>query len=169
MRRRGHGIVVGVGNRDLGDDALGPAVCDRVCALAPHLDTWVVEADPSVLAVTWRRDDRVVLVDAVVTGAPPGTLHRLGPDDLATAHELSTHGLGAADTIRISELLGTLPSHLWILGVEGLTFAFGEPMDPAVARAVPDVAELAVDLLAGDLLAADRSAAVSRRRARCGW
>ena len=47
----GRRIVVGVGNRDRGDDAIGPAVCDRVRALDDTVDVWVVESDVSSLAV----------------------------------------------------------------------------------------------------------------------
>ena len=146
-RRQASRIVVGIGNRDRGDDAVGPIVCDRVRLRAPHLDTWVVEADPSSLVVTWRPDDEVVLVDAVVTGAPPGTVHRLDPGTLATGHLLSTHGVGIADTIRLSELLHSLPTRLWILGVEAVSFEMGAPLSVAVARVIDTVATTAIALL----------------------
>jgi len=107
----------------------------------------VVEADPSTLAVRWRPDDRVVVVDAVVTGAPAGTVHRLDRAHLAGDGAVSTHGFGVADAIRLSTALGTRPHELTVLGVEAEQFDHGAPMSAAVALSIDDAAVLALSLL----------------------
>ena len=37
--------------------------------------------------------DRAVLVDAAVTGGAPGTIRRLGPEDLPTQRTAAAHGI----------------------------------------------------------------------------
>lgn len=153
----GRRIVVGVGNRDRGDDAVGPMVCDELTvrlgsdrwAFGP-LELWVVEGDPSTLAVRWRPDDRVVVVDAVVTGAAPGTIHVVDADGLGVGRPVSTHGIGVAETIALSTALGTRPL-LTVVGVEAASFDHGAPATPSVAAAIASVTDLVVDLLSGAL------------------
>ena len=151
----GRWIVVGVGNRDRGDDAVGPVVCDRIRGLEPGIEVWIVEADPSTLAVRWRADDHVVVIDAAVDGrSTPGTLHeidarRSAPDGLAVHRPTSTHGIGIGDTILLADALRTRPHDLWVLGVEARSFDHGAPLTEAVAAAVDHVAARALVLLAG--------------------
>ncbi len=149
-------IVVGVGNRDRGDDAFGPTVCDRAAGLDPGVEVWIIEADPSVLAVRWRPDDRVVVVDAVVSGggAAPGSVYEidvgLTPGAVMTAlHPTSTHGIGVADAIMLADALGTKPRELWVLGVEADSFELDAPLADSLAAVVDSVAERALGLLAG--------------------
>ncbi|MFN8024541.1 MAG: hydrogenase maturation protease [Acidimicrobiales bacterium] len=144
---QGRRIVVGVGNRDRGDDGVGPAVCDRVAVLRPDLLVWVVEADPTSLAVRWTPGDRVVLVDAVVSGAVPGTVHELGVDAIPPTRPTSTHGLGVAELLALSTALGTLPRSLQLLGVEAGDVTPGTALGDAVAAAVEVVARRAVAML----------------------
>jgi hydrogenase maturation protease len=136
----GRRIVVGVGNRDRGDDAIGPAVCDRVRALDDTVDVWVVESDVSSLAVRWRPHDTVVVVDAVVTGAAPGTMHVLDPDRLPVRRPTSSHELGVVEAIALATALGTRPRDVTLIGVEAASFEHGAPMTPEVADAVDRVA-----------------------------
>lgn len=67
-----------------------------------------------------RGADTVLLVDAVVSGASPGTLHRLEGHALRglVTHHTSSHGFGLAETLALAESLGELPSHLKFLGLE---------------------------------------------------
>jgi hydrogenase maturation protease len=62
----------------------------------------------------------VILVDAVKSGAVPGTLHRLEGHALdgLVAHHTSTHGFGLADTLALAERMGELPAHLKFVGLE---------------------------------------------------
>ena len=59
-----------------------------------------------------------MLVDAVTSGAPPGTVHRLDASEAALAVDVTTttHGLGLAETIELALVLGRLPPRLssWV-------------------------------------------------------
>lgn len=139
--------VIGVGNRDRGDDAIGPLVADAAAArFGAAVTTMVVEGDLADLSMRWPLDGHVVVVDAVMSGAPAGTLHVV--DDPATTHTSlgtrpdgvwSTHGIGLGEAIELARLLDRLPTRLTVIGVEAAHFEHGEPPGTAVAAAVEPV------------------------------
>jgi hydrogenase maturation protease len=139
-------LVVGVGNDDRGDDGLGPLAArllgDRLAGgrpdgPPPNLEVVDWTGDPLGLLDRWDGVDRLVLIDAVVSGAPPGTTRRFGPDaPFARTSEASTHGLGLAEALALGRALGRLPERIEVWGIEGVEFAAGAPLTPAVAEAV---------------------------------
>ncbi len=139
-------LVVGVGNRDRGDDGAGPAVADRVRAAGVR--ALVIEGDLSDLALRWRPDDRVVVVDAVRTGAEPGTVHRV-PRELweppatpgASRAPWSSHGVGVRDALGLAVLLDLLPASLEVVGVEMAGDRLGTGLSGPVREAVDRVAQ----------------------------
>lgn len=155
-------LVLGVGHPDRGDDAAGWLVAARLEDL-PGVIARQVSADPAAWLTDpwWDRAESVVIVDAVVTGAPPGTIHRWTPDTLPRRAVTGggTHDLGVADTLALAAALGRLPDRLEVVGVEGAAFTVGAQASTPVRRAV--------DRLARDLTArsvSGPSTAVSPRR-----
>lgn len=139
----GHTCVIGVGNRDRGDDAAGPEVARRLAA-HPRPDTHVMECDGRLGAlfdaITCGR--RVIVVDAMSSGAPPGSIRRF--DALAAPlpaifGTLSTHGFGVAEAVELARTLGRLPDSLEVIGIEGASWELGAAMTPEVERAVAKV------------------------------
>ena len=132
-------LVIGVGQRDRGDDAVGPAIAQRAAGLLPAGVTVLERAEPAALIDTWAGAALVVVTDAVRSGGQPGTVHILhachGPLPLGTGAG-STHGLGLAEVIELGRVLGRLPPDLVVVGVEAGQFRLGEPMSPAVASSV---------------------------------
>ena len=142
-------LVLGVGQRDRGDDAVGPAVAERAMELVPPEVTVVKRVEPAGLIDAWAGAGLVVVTDAVRSGQPPGTVHVLhachGPLPVRTGAG-GTHGLGLAEMIELGRALQRLPAELVIVGVEAQQFGLGEPMSPQVeacvelaARAVAEV------------------------------
>ncbi len=142
-------LVLGVGNRDRGDDAVGPIVAEVMAGRWPgSLEAMVVEGDLSTLALWWGPEHRVVVVDAMVSGAEPGTAVAIEWPSAAAAgvgaSPTSTHSIGLAAALELARLLGRLPAALTVVGVEGTAFDLLAPLSPAVAAAVePVVAQVA--------------------------
>ena len=133
-------LVVGVGNRDRGDDAVGPIVADAVrSASGGAVDTEVIEGDLSDLALRWRPDQPVIVVDAMVSGRPPGTMVELdglhGHLGRSTSGLLSSHGIGLAEAVRLAGLLGRRPASLTVLAIEAASFDHFAPLSEPVAAA----------------------------------
>jgi hydrogenase maturation protease len=131
-----------LGSRYRGDDAVGPLVADRLRAAGAA----VLECDdePTRLLDAWAGLDLVVIVDAVSSGVAAGTVHRVEagegplPRDLGLA---STHAFSIPDALELGRALGRAPRRVVVIGVEGAAFGLGDPVTPAVAAALDDVAE----------------------------
>lgn len=138
-------LVIGLGNDDRGDDGSGLEVAR---ALRPRVEgrARVEECRSGGVALLdlWRGSDRVLVVDAVRSGAPPGTVHRLEPGDgfvpgFRTA--TSTHGLSLAEAVGLARGLGCLPRHLVVYGIEVDNLAVGGGLTASVARGVAEATE----------------------------
>lgn len=134
-------LVVCVGNALRGDDGVGPAVAqvlrERGMAAVVH------DGEPASLIDAWDGAAAVVLVDAVVTGADAGTVHRFdaAAGTLRAGGGASTHGLGVAEAVELARALGRLPRRVVVIGVEGADFAPGAELSPPVTAAVAEAAD----------------------------
>ena len=133
-------VVIGVGNPDRGDDAAGRAVAAalREAGIAGVCVT-ESDGDPVSIMDAWSGMALAVLVDAMVSGAPPGTVRRFDAteDRVPTAaHFASSHGMGAVEAIELARSLARLPSRVLVYGIEGASFDPGDPLSEAVAGGV---------------------------------
>lgn len=136
-------LVVGVGNRDRGDDAAGPAVCDVLRAAGTAgVDTVVLEGSVVDLPMYWGPDDEVVIVDAAAPGGEPGRITDVDAlaDRLIAPGAVSTHSVDVGAAVELARAMGRLPASLTIIGIEGASFRFGDDLGPQVRRAVGRVA-----------------------------
>ncbi len=134
--------AVCLGSPFRGDDAVGPAVAERLRgAGAAVLDC---ADEPTRLLGLWDGLDTVVVVDALSSGAAPGTLHRIDAEDGPLPRDLrlaSTHAMGISDALELGRALGQAPRRVVVLGVEGASFGMGEEMTAAVASALDGLVE----------------------------
>ncbi len=141
--RSGQPLVVGVGNPYRRDDGVGPAVVRELAHQVPP-DVCLREhsGEGASLMAMWEGHPWVILVDAVVSGAAPGTVHRLEAHRQPLPASLfhgSTHAFSLAQAVELSRALGTLPPEVLIYGVEGTDFDHGMGLSPPVAAAVETV------------------------------
>ena len=139
-------ILIGVGNPFRTDDGAGRAVLRYLHGkIPPCLKLMEETGDGAELLEAWKGADSVVLVDAVQSGAPPGTIHRFDARDEKLpgwfSHS-STHSFGVAEAIELARTIGDLPPRLVVYGIEGLDFSAGTILSPEVAEALPKVAGL---------------------------
>jgi hydrogenase maturation protease len=138
-------LVLGIGHPDRGDDAAGPIVADLLADL-PRLVARRVEADPTMMLTDplWDLADQVVLVDAVRTGATPGSVFEWsGPElceRLPAPTAGGTHDLGLAGALRLAAALGRLPRDLHVIAIEGERFETGAPPSDVVVEVAGQVA-----------------------------
>jgi hydrogenase maturation protease len=149
-------LVVAVGHRDRGDDAVGHHVIARLeldpppDCVALHLST------PLQLLDVWDRHDVVVVVDAVRgTADPSDPAERVSVVEgttlgFANARQPASgsHDIGLGQTIDLAKALGRLPARLVIVGIRGDAFGVVTQMTPAVAAAVPAAERAVRDVLA---------------------
>jgi hydrogenase maturation protease len=135
--------VIGVGNAYRGDDAAGLVVARRLRERG--VEAIEQEGEPVALIDVFAARDAVVLVDAVQSGAPPGTVHRFDVSDGPLPRELrgstSTHAVGLGEAIELARALGRLPPRVVVYGVEGARFATGAGLSYEVEAALAPLVE----------------------------
>lgn len=136
--------VIGIGNRDRGDDAAGLEVARR---LKQSDVAEIVEMDGSIdeLLDAFDGVEAAYIVDAAMFGDLEGTVLRLDAADGALPAKLegySTHGLGLAQGIELARVLKRLPRRCVVFAIQAVSFAQGDGLSPAVATAVAQVEQL---------------------------
>ena len=130
-------IIIGIGNRDRGDDGAGVAVAEELTGCTTH----IVDAGALDMFHLWTENDDVIVVDAMRSGARPGTVRSFDvrrtplPDETFA----STHSFGPAAGIELARALGRLPASIEVIGIEAGDFTVGADLSPPVAQAVHDV------------------------------
>jgi hydrogenase maturation protease len=139
-------VVIGVGNRYRSDDGAGLEVARRLAELpgADGLNVHEEEGEPVALLDAWDGERVALLVDAVSSGAPAGTIHRVDASTEALPASLrgstSTHAVSVAEAIELGRALGRLPERVIVYGIEGAEFSAGSELSGAVAAVIDELA-----------------------------
>jgi hydrogenase maturation protease len=144
-RDGGRILVLGVGNPDRGDDGAGRAAARALRPLLPE-DVEVTEADGEMTDLLGRLEqaDAAFVIDACLSGAPAGTLHRFDVSEAPLPEgvfSVSSHGLGLHQAVELARAFGQLPGRCVVYAVEGASFETGAPLSPPVAAAAAEAAE----------------------------
>ncbi|MGA2183046.1 MAG: hydrogenase maturation protease [Bryobacteraceae bacterium] len=140
--------ILCLGNDLLGDDAVGVVVAEQLRHLLPEgFDVDTTDDSGLDLLDHIINTTALVVVDAVQTGAPPGTVHLLDEDDLPVVCGSSPHYVGLNEALRVARALQLpVPEKVVILAIEvGDTLSFGAEMLPAVRAATPAVVEMILE------------------------
>jgi len=154
MTQRRTVVVIGVGNEFRRDDGVAHAVVARLRERAGEhglprgTALATCDGDPARLIGLWEDAALAVVVDAAhAHPGTPGRVHRIALDGsrLTPPSATSSHGLGLGEAVELARALGRLPDHLVVYAVEGTDGSFGTGLSPAVAAAVPLLAEAVED------------------------
>lgn len=136
-------LIIGLGNLQRGDDAAGLMVVQR---LRERGIPAIAHAGNMLdLIEIWKNSDSAIVIDAVCTGAAPGTVHIWDPATTSLLKELfrsSTHEFGLADAVELARTLNCLPQRLTIFGIEGQQFEPGGPPLSEVLTGIHKAAEM---------------------------
>jgi len=134
-------LVLGIGS-PLEADTLGWVVIERLeetlkgCRGRMRIELGKADRPGLALIEMMRPWPHAILVDAVVSGAPAGTLHHLRDDELPrSSARLSTHDAGVAEAIALGSAMNALPPVLELFGIEVV------PDTPADTEAVGNLVE----------------------------
>lgn len=153
--RRASVLVLGLGNRLLTDDGVGPAVLNLLQAQFPDEqardDVRLCDGGTVGLALLPLIEDAdaLIVVDAARFSGAPGDVRVFTGDDMdaqAGRAANSVHEAGLADLLSAARLAGVLPGRRALIGVEPADTGWGLAPTPAVAastaRACADVLAL---------------------------
>lgn len=146
-------LVIAVGNRSRGDDALGPMLLDALRASGANQRVerveWVEEFQLQVehaLDLVGRA--AVLFVDA--SRAPVDGGVALTPLMPQTGHPPASHALAPPAVLGVYEQVQRCPAPpAWLLAVQGEAFGLGDGLSEAARRRLDRALELATAWVAG--------------------
>jgi hydrogenase maturation protease len=147
-------LVLGLGNPVMADDGVGIAALERLRAgyLLPREvqladgGTWGMRLLPML-----QDHSRVLFLDAIDAGKPPGTLVRLDGDAIPRGigvGKLSPHQVDLQDVLAAAALLGRAPSQMVALGIQPERVEMWVGLSPVVEVEVDTLVAAAVECLA---------------------
>jgi len=136
--------IIGVGS-PFSDDRLGWVAAESLQrspvlnGLEPgRIVISILDRPGTMLQAHWQDAGMVIVIDAVRSGALPGTCFRFDADEWAVSGlPASSHGYGVAAALELAHALGDLPSRLLVRGVEIEPSCSGFGLSRAVARVLP--------------------------------
>ncbi|MGB8213667.1 MAG: hydrogenase maturation protease [Anaerolineales bacterium] len=164
-------LIIGLGNPILGDDGVGWVVAEQVRAAlsnpqqrslgeSPSPDPQPVEVDCASLGGLSLMErltgsERVILVDAIFTGAKPvGSVSQFTLNDLpelSAGHSASAHDTSLRNALTVGrgmDILLPKDEDVIIIAIEAeAVFDFSQELSPAVAKAVPQATQAVLDLI----------------------
>jgi hydrogenase maturation protease len=132
-------LIAGLGNLLLQDDGVGVHAV-QVLQQDPPPGAVVAEVGTAVLGalhlLEWA--DKILALDAMQAGGPPGTVYIFGVEDVAQPGiKGSLHELALTSALRF--IKRKTPPEIVILGVEPHTIDYGLELSPPVNAALPQL------------------------------
>jgi hydrogenase maturation protease len=133
-------LILGVGNVLLKDEGIGVRVAEKMMEMSLPPDVEVLDGGVKGLDLLYYIEGRekIVVVDAVKAGAPPGTLFRFTDRDLAGKKGVmrSAHGIDFSDVVAISGFMGNKPEIVF-LGIEPESLDASMELSPLMEKNIP--------------------------------
>lgn len=141
--------ILGLGNAILTDDSAGVRVIEKLRQDPFFSDCILTDGGTGGLTIIDLLEDcdRLIVVDAFVTGAQPGTIHTLLIDELhqnRSVHLSSAHGFDFWTTLELLKKTEPekAPESVIIIGIEAKDVtSFSESCSDEVAEAVDQVVQ----------------------------
>jgi hydrogenase maturation protease len=140
--------IYGIGNILMGDDGIGPAVAHYLESnfdLDPDITLEDLGTPSLDLPNYLVGFDRVIFIDAVAANAPPGTIRLYSREEIVASPpgiRISPHEPTINDALIVLDFAGGAPKDVVLVGIVPQTLDGGMTLSPAVAGAVPRVAEV---------------------------
>lgn len=135
-------LVLGVGNLLMKDEGVGVHAALKLLhmPLPPFVE--IIDGGTAGLDLLSYLENRekVIIIDAVQTNEPPGTIFRLTPDNigsLAREKQFSLHQPGVAELLRIAQTIGLSLPEVVILAVQPADISIGTDLSPSLEEKLP--------------------------------
>lgn len=135
-------VILGIGNELLRDEGVGVHAARLLQMEELPEKTKVVEVGTAILdsLPELERAERIIILDAMKDGQPPGTVYRIGLDDCkGSACIASMHGF---DIFRVMALAGRSDTSpvvppVVVFGMEPAELDWSMELSPAIAESLP--------------------------------
>lgn len=130
----GRVLIVGIGNRQRGDDGVGPVFIDKLSSagFTNILDVGTVPENYTKYIIQYR-PDTIILVDALSFGGKPGSWKIFTPEE-CDEYGFSTHN--ASINLFASYIRQYIPAKIFLLGIQPATIEFKAGLSPELEQSV---------------------------------
>ncbi|MCD6390995.1 MAG: hydrogenase maturation protease [Dehalococcoidia bacterium] len=133
-------FVLGIGSALLRDDGIGCHVAHALEEI--HLtEVKIIDGGtcPDILQFA-EGTDKLIIVDAVKGGGPPGQIYRFNIEDIALEPKpfLSLHDMGLVDNLMLMKLWHSIGETV-IIGVEPKEIEWGLELSPELQDKIPQI------------------------------
>jgi hydrogenase maturation protease len=139
-------LILGIGNILLKDEGIGVHVINRLKDMPLPADVEVMDGGTMGIDLLFYIEGRkkVIVVDTVKAGEPPGTMYRFTDKDLSMRKQFlrTAHGIDFADVVRTAQQLGTQPHEIIFIGIEPEDMGEGLELSPFIQNRIPNLIEL---------------------------
>jgi len=144
-------LILGVGNILLRDEGIGVRVIEYLQQQTLPEGVELIDggtAGADLIDVLADRET-VIVVDAVRSDKPAGTLLRFSPDDLALQQDnpLSLHDLDIPQTLAMTKMMNCAPKNVICFGVVPGSIAPGMELSETLADLVPQISQIILGLI----------------------
>ncbi len=135
--------IVGIGNGFRGDDGVALFVLRNLRESLPsQVRTVELTGDQSNLLELMRDTGSMIIVDAVCSTAPSGTIFSINASEEpfpSNFFTVSTHGIDLAQSIELARTMRQLPAFILIYGIVGKDFSFTTSLSQQVKESAETV------------------------------
>jgi len=139
-------LVMAVGNILRQDDGFADAVLRHLEGSGLPAEVELFDAGTSAIDLmeVFDRREKLIVIDAVRGGQPPGTLYRFSPEEVESGAlpMNSLHQVGLLETLALGELVDCKPAETVVIGCQPEQTGLGLGLSEAVRARVAKAAEL---------------------------
>ncbi|HTY12980.1 MAG TPA: hydrogenase maturation peptidase HycI [Candidatus Omnitrophota bacterium] len=123
-----------------GDDAAGMLLAQKIEEACPYVKVIYGGTAPENFTgeIKKAKPDLLVIADSAEMNEPPGTVRLITPEEVG-GYTFSTHALPLK--VMIDFIRHDITCEVEIIAIQPATLKFGDPVSPAVADAVDELAE----------------------------
>lgn len=130
-------LVLGIGNILLQDEGLGVRVVEAVQqrhTIPPQVEVLDGGTAGMALMEVMRCREHLIIVDAVQTGEPPGSLVKMRGDAVPALFgtHITPHDLGLAEVLATLHLTAELPNDILLLGLVPASLELSLELSPTI-------------------------------------
>jgi hydrogenase maturation protease len=147
-------LILGLGNILMKDDGVGVRVAERMTGMTLPDDVEIMDGGVQGLNLLYYIEGRkkVIVIDTVNAGHPPGTIYRFTEKAIVEKKELlrSAHGVDFTDVIKTAEFMGTKPEEVIFIGIEPESIDEGMELSPKIEKRISKIIELVMEELGNE-------------------
>jgi len=140
--------VLGIGNILLKDEGVGVKVIEHLKEYNLPKEVELIDGGTATASLfpIFAETDYLIVIDAVKGKMSPGTIYRIGLNDLMPPKRasISLHDLGLLEALDMAKKIGKSPKSVVIFGIEPKEINWGMELSPEINRKLPQIARLVV-------------------------